>query len=95
MGLGLRVDPAGGYPLVVGVELLPGLHDLPEGLVVALADDDDVEVGRVCPVQPRALLQVLHHVLQQESSGRMKFPAELDETSICQIPVNPSTGPGV
>ena len=24
----LGVDPAGGYPLVVGVELLPGLHDL-------------------------------------------------------------------
>ena len=65
VGLGLlRVDPAGGYPLVVGVELLPGLHDLPEGLVVALADDDDVEEGRIRPMKPRTLLQVLHHVLE-------------------------------
>ena len=80
MGLGLRVDPVGGNPLVVGVELLPGLHDLPEGLVVALADDHDVEVGRVRPVQPRALLQVLHHVLDQES--RIDFIVQLDETSI-------------
>ena len=62
----LGVDPAGGDPLVVGVELLPGLHDLPEGLVVALADDHHVEEGRVGAVQPRALLEVLHHVLQME-----------------------------
>ena len=42
------------------------IDDLAEGLVVALADDHHVEEGRVGAVQPRALLEVLHHVLETE-----------------------------
>ena len=59
--------------MVVGVELLPRLHDLAEGVVVALAHHDHVEVRRVRAVQPRALLQVLHHVLQGKYDNGEEF----------------------
>ena len=40
----LGVDPRRRHPLVHDLQGVPGLHHLGEGLVVALVDDDEIEV---------------------------------------------------
>ena len=65
----LRVDPGGGDPLVHDSEGVPCFHDLPEGLIVRLVDDNKVKAVLEGSLQPSTLVQVLHDVLLDVEGG--------------------------